>query len=510
MALLDGPAARPAAGAQPHKDGVTPLAHARPMTALRLASPDMPAEPARPSRRRRPTATSAFGVGRRESHDASVFYERFQDPEISADETVVRPKLVDELLVGDARELLATDKYVHDNSVALMVTSPPYYAGKAYEEALGTGHIPGTYKDYLRMLHDVFAAVVPKLEPGGRMAVNVANLGRKPYRSLAADIVGILQDDLRLLLRGEVVWQKALGASGSLAWGSFRSAQNPVLRDVTERVIIASKGRFDRAVKPKDRARAGLPHVDSLAADPFMDATIDLWEMPPESATRVGHPAPFPVGLPHALIDLYTYEDDLVLDPFMGSGTTAVAAIRSRRHYLGVDTDEGYVRAARARCEAEVEAALTRLGEPVLSDGRKTKDVVGEALALAGFTDIEVGKRKLFTGVTVDFAARDATGELWYFDVAGSFTSVRSSLHRTDTVWRAIGKGAVAKHVPYVLLATDRPGRASAAARALVEGHRSGALFDVLEVFAPRSIDRLRTYARGGCTTKPPSALFGE
>jgi site-specific DNA-methyltransferase (adenine-specific) len=470
----------------------------------------MSAEPARPPRRRRPTATSAFGVGRRESHDASGFYGRFQAPELSTDATVVRPKLVDEILHGDARELLASDKYVHDNSVALMVTSPPYYAGKAYEEALGTGHIPGTYKDYLKMLHDVFAAVVPKLEPGGRLAVNVANLGRKPYRSLAADIVGILQDDLRLLLRGEIVWQKALGASGSLAWGSFRSAQNPVLRDVTERVIVASKGRFDRAVKPKDRAAAGLPHADSLDADPFMDATIDLWEMPPESATRVGHPAPFPIALPQTLIELYTYRGDLVLDPFMGSGTTAVAAIRTGRRYLGTDTDESYVRGARARCEAELAspaAASASVHEP---GGRKAKDVAAELLADAGFTDIVVGKHKLFSGVTVDYAARDAKGARWLFDVAPSFTSVRNSLHRADVAWRAIGKGAVARDVPYVLLVTDRPGKASAAGRALVEGHDARALFDVLEVSSPLTPARLREYAKGGRTTTPPPRLFGE
>jgi DNA modification methylase len=468
----------------------------------------MSAEPARPPRRRRPTSTSAFGVGRRESHDASGFYGRFQDPEISDDTRVVRPKLLDELLVGDARELLATDKYVHDSSVALMVTSPPYYAGKAYEEALGTGHIPGTYKDYLRMLHDVFAAVVPKLEPGGRIAVNVANLGRKPYRSLAADVIGILQDDLRLLLRGEIVWQKALGASGSLAWGSYRSAQNPVLRDVTERVIIASKGRFDRAIKPKDRAAEGLPHVDSLDADPFMDAMLDLWEMPPESATRVGHPAPFPVSLPQTLIDLYTYKGDLVLDPFMGSGTTAVAAIRSGRHYLGIDTDEAYVRAARERCDTEIAAKPDAV--TVNPDGRRAKEVAAELLAQAGFTDIVAAKHKLFTGVTVDFAARDGQGALWYFDVAGSFTSVRNSLHRSDVVWRAVGKGAIAKGVPYVLLATDRPTRASAAGRALVEGHSAGALFDVLEVFAPGTLERLRSYAAGGRSNEPPSRPFGE
>ena len=112
---------------------------------------------------------------------------------------------------------------VEDASVALVVTSPPYFAGKEYEEALGEGHVPASYLDYLGMLTDVFAECVRTLEPGGRIAVNVANLGRKPYRSLSADVISILQDDLGLLLRGEVIWLKARGASGSCAWGSFRA-----------------------------------------------------------------------------------------------------------------------------------------------------------------------------------------------------------------------------------------------------------------------------------------------
>src|SRR5438874_12831528 len=97
------------------------------------------------------------------------------------------------------------------------------------------------------MLQDVFAECRRVLEPGGRIAVNVANLGRKPYRSLSAGVIRVLQDDLGLLLRGEVVWVKAEGASGNCAWGSCRSPANPVLRGVTERVVIASPGRFDRA-----------------------------------------------------------------------------------------------------------------------------------------------------------------------------------------------------------------------------------------------------------------------
>ena len=206
----------------------------------------------RPERRRESTSTSNFGVGRREGHDSSAFYSRFPVPEISEDEKVVPPACIDQLWEGDAR---AMDRYgqIADSSVALVVTSPPYFAGKEYEEALGEGHIPASYIDYLDMLTEVFEQCINKLEPGGRIAVNVANLGRKPYRSLSADVIDVLQNRLNLLLRGEVIWQKAEGAAGNCAWGTFQRPGNPVLRDLTERIVIASKGRFNRAVSP-DRA----------------------------------------------------------------------------------------------------------------------------------------------------------------------------------------------------------------------------------------------------------------
>ncbi len=298
----------------------------------------------------RSTATSSFGSSRRESHDASGFYDRFKAPEISGDSTVNPPVALDRIFQADAREM--TGEQVADRSVALVVTSPPYFAGKDYEVDLGAGHVPGTYIEYLEMLRDVFALCVTKLEPGGRLAVNVANLGRKPYRSLSADVIGILQDDLGLLMRGEIIWQKARGAGGSCAWGSFMSPQNPVLRDVTERVVIASRGRFDRAVSRKKREELGLPHLATITSEEFLEATIDVWEIPSESARRIGHPAPFPVGLPQRLIELYTYEADLVLDPFMGSGSTAVAARLSKRHFVGFETEQEYVSIAEERLAA--------------------------------------------------------------------------------------------------------------------------------------------------------------
>ena len=164
---------------------------------------------------------------------------------------------------------------VPDASVALVVTSPPYFAGKEYEEALGHGEIPATYLQYLDMLGAVFAECVKKLEPGGRIAVNVANLGRRPYRSLSSDVVSILERDLKLLLRGEVIWQKARGSAGSCAWGSFQKATNPVLRDLTERVVIASKGRFDRALSTSV-AQGGEPPVRSRRSH-----ASSSWTAPP-------------------------------------------------------------------------------------------------------------------------------------------------------------------------------------------------------------------------------------
>jgi DNA modification methylase len=252
---------------------------------------------------------AATGDGARTFAPPLASVARFRPPDLFDDDDVLVPIPVAEPFVrGDARHM----DTVADGSVALVVTSPPYFAGKRYEQEPERDGIPSSYLEYLALLRDVFAECVRKLEPGGRIAVNVANLGRKPYRSLSADVIRIFEDDLGLLLRGELIWQKAEGASGSCAWGSFRSAANPVLRDVTERVIVASKGRFDRARGVKQRAAALLPHESTIMTDDFLALTLDVWSIPPESARRVGHPAPFPVELPAQLISLYTYKNDLV------------------------------------------------------------------------------------------------------------------------------------------------------------------------------------------------------
>ena len=422
------------------------------------------------------TSTSSFGVGKRESHDSTDFYARFAPPEVSDDDTLGEPGELDVIHVGDARDMSA----VPDASVALVVTSPPYFAGKEYETALGEGHVPGDYLDYLSMLRDVLAECVRTLEPGGRIAVNVANLGRRPYRSLAADVTTILQDDLRLLLRGEVIWQKQRGASGSCAWGSYQSPANPVLRDTTERVIIASKGRFDRV--GRGSAAPGEPGAATIPGDEFMEATLDVWEIPAESATRVGHPAPFPVALVERCIQLFTYDGDVVLDPFMGSGTTAVAAVNTRRRYVGYDTDPEYVRRARERVSSMV---------PVAADDRRTlKEMARTLLDDAGFVDVEETVR-IAPGVTVSFRAVGPDGSARLFELGGAHTPARPGLSRLDAVWRTIAKAAIAHQTaPTTEFVVLTSGSVRGGPLAAVVGD-DGPITAVVDVTGSEAVERL-------------------
>ncbi len=470
----------------------------------------------------RGTRTSNFGVGRRESHDSAAFYDRFTPPELTADSTIAPILGRNQIWLGDARDM---DRFgaINDNSVALVVTSPPYFAGKAYEEDMGEGHIPASYADYLEMLRSVFHECKRKLQPGGRIAVNVANLGRKPYRSLAADVIGILQDDLKLLLRGEIIWRKAEGAGGSCAWGSFRSPANPVLRDTTERVVVASKGRFDRVKAAPEREQQGLPSEVTITVDEFLDSTLDVWNIPAESATRVGHPAPFPVALPERLIHLYTYEGELVLDPFMGAGSTAVAAVNTSRQYVGFDTEAEYVGLAQRRVADAMARVSASAGPPspvdmppladrevgqgqdfqarASRDGKKAQSYARALLEACGFTEIEENVKLRGLGVSVNFCATAPTGRQWYFDVSGAFSSSRPGLRRTDTLWKALGRASIIRNDkgsagrPLVFLTTDRPADRSAGARALENAISNKLVSMVVEMEDADDRERLRKTA---------------
>ena len=313
-------------------------------------------------RRSTGTETSAFGTpGVRVNHDSSKFYERFdfEAPSLSAEDALLQVYSgPDEVRVGDA-----ADTGLLSGSVGLVVTSPPYFVGKEYEDGDGC---PQSWPDYLDWLRDVLAECYRILEPGGRIAVNVAGLGRRPYISLPSKATQIMED-LGFLLRGEIVWVKADGSS-SMAAGTWRSPHNPCLRDVSERVIVASKGTYHRMGTQAERRKAGLPSEYLIEKDWWAKDTLDVWRIRPQTSS-VSHPAPFPVELPLRLIRMHTFVGDLVVDPMCGSGSTLLAARQLGRRFVGIDRDERYVGVARRRLETVTpDMVISALIPPVTPD----------------------------------------------------------------------------------------------------------------------------------------------
>jgi site-specific DNA-methyltransferase (adenine-specific) len=285
--------------------------------------------------RRIRTKTSSFGSSGRVNHDSSAFYSRklFQDLPKEKSVEYVENKIPDEFLNKIFCKSSEDMSELPSNSVHLVVTSPPYNVGKEYDKDLDLNE----YREFLKR---VFREVKRVLVPGGRLCINIANLGRKPYLPLHAYII---QDmlDLGFLMRGEIIWNKAGGGSPSTAWGSWLSAKNPTLRDQHEYILVFSKDTFTRQ-NPFGRK-------STISREEFLEFTKSVWTFPAVSAKEIGHPAPFPVELPYRLIQLYTFEGEVVLDPFMGSGQTAIAALKSKRFYVGYEIVPEYIELAQKR-----------------------------------------------------------------------------------------------------------------------------------------------------------------
>jgi DNA modification methylase len=288
---------------------------------------------------RKGSKTSSFGTSPRINHDASPYYNSKlyaelpgADGALPLPDNPFPPELENRLILGSSERMAQ----IPDNSLHLMVTSPPYNVNKEYDQDL-------SLEEYLLLLQKVFSETFRVLVWGGRACVNVANLGRRPYIPLS-HLVARLMTEVGFKMRGEIIWSKGAGAGVSMAWGSWQSASNPVLRDTHEYILVFCKGAFER------KKREG--HENTITREQFLEWTKSVWTMNPESARKVGHPAPFPVELPYRLIQLYTYQGDVVLDPFMGSGSTALAALKSGRKYIGYDHDPEYVKLAEARIAA--------------------------------------------------------------------------------------------------------------------------------------------------------------
>jgi len=278
--------------------------------------------------RRKGTKTSSFGTPGRINHDSTRFYSSrlYEGIDNGKKAKYIENKILEQNLNKLFCKSSEKMDELPDNSIHLMITSPPYNVTKEYDQDLNL-------IEYIDLLNRVWKETYRVLVPGGRVCINVANLGRKPYIPLHRYIIEGMQN-IGFLMRGEIIWNKASSASPSTAWGSWLSAANPVLRDIHEYILVFSKDSFSRKSKNK---------INSISKEDFLEWTKSVWTFPAVSAKKIGHPAPFPEELPHRLIQLYTFKDDVVLDPFVGSGTTCLSALKNNRYFVGYDISSEYI-----------------------------------------------------------------------------------------------------------------------------------------------------------------------
>ena len=281
------------------------------------------------------TKTSSFGTSGRFSHDSSIFYDsnlyKKDRKEVDYYENSIDEEHMNRVFCASSENM----KELPDCSIHLMITSPPYNASKEYDEDLDLD-------EYLSLLDNVWKETYRVLVPGGRACVNIANLGRKPYIPMNSYVTKAMID-IGFLMRGEIIWNKSASAGSSTAWGSWKSASNPVLRDVHEYILIFCKDNFKRSK---------LEREDTIDKDEFLEYTKSIWNFQTESAKKIGHPAPFPEELPDRLLKMYSFKGDTILDPFAGSGTTCLSALKNQRNYIGYEIVQEYVNLANKRINA--------------------------------------------------------------------------------------------------------------------------------------------------------------
>lgn len=232
---------------------------------------------------------------------------------------------------------------IEPGSVDLVVTSPPYNVDIQYDSHKDDV----SYADYLEFSEKWMARCYDFLKDDGRFCLNVPlDKNKGGQQSVGADFT-TLAKKIGYKYHSTVVWNEG-NISRRTAWGSWMSASAPYVIAPVELVIIFYKDSWKKTSGSKQ---------SDVTRDEFMAWTNGLWTFNGESKKRIGHPAPFPLELPRRCVKMFSYVGDTVLDPFMGSGTTLIAAGINGRQAIGVDVDKGYCKLAQARIEKE--AALS-------------------------------------------------------------------------------------------------------------------------------------------------------
>ncbi len=238
-------------------------------------------------------------------------------------------------------DLFVTDK-IPDKSVDLVVTSPPYNVDIQYnshDDQL-------SYEEYLDFSRRWMTCCYSWLKDDGRFCLNIPlDKNKGGQQSVGADLTTIAKQ-IGFSYHSTIIWNEG-NISRRTAWGSWLSASAPYVIAPVELIVVLYKTSWKKTSGSR---------ISDIAKEDFMAWTKGLWTFNGEKKKRIGHPAPFPVELPHRCIKLFSFVGDTVLDPFLGSGTTLVAASRCNRHGIGVEVDPHYCELAVRRIEREGQA----------------------------------------------------------------------------------------------------------------------------------------------------------
>jgi len=248
-------------------------------------------------------------------NDTTIQKEIFVQPE---------DRFINKIICGDCIEVMKT---MPKDFIHLIITSPPYNVGKPYKNH--NDKMP--YKEYLNWLEDVWRECYRVLVKGGRICINVPSVtADRQYQPLFADIINQMRK-IGYIMRGDIIWYKQ-SISKRTAWGSWKSPSNPYVVQPYEFILVFSK---------EERKLDGDTKKIDITKEEFIKFSNSFWDIKPQTQPK-GHPAPFPEELVYRLIKFYSYIDNIVLDPFGGTGTTAVVCVKNKRRYIYIDNCQEY------------------------------------------------------------------------------------------------------------------------------------------------------------------------
>ena len=261
-------------------------------------------------------------------------------------------------------DILTTSR-VDDNSVDLVITSPPYNVDIQYNSHKDDV----SYADYLEFSKKWMARCFAWLKEDGRFCLNVPlDKNKGGQQSVGADLTTIAKE-VGFHYHSTIVWNEG-NISRRTAWGSWKSASAPFVIAPVELIVVLYKDKWKKTSGSK---------ISDIERNEFMDWTNGLWAFNGESKKRIGHPAPFPIELPRRCVKLFSYVDDVVLDPFSGSGTTLIAAVSNNRKGIGIDVDRKYCELARKRILESTEPVQAELPKKKVVKKKTTKIYMNES-----------------------------------------------------------------------------------------------------------------------------------